>query len=270
MNYRHAFHAGNFADCFKHALFLLLLRALRRKDKPFLVLDTHAGTGRYDLAGEAAQKTGEWQSGIARVLAARPPVLADFLEMIGRLGLYPGSPAIAADLLREGDRLIACELHPQDAATLKRNIAHLPGVAVHQRDGFEALKAFLPPPERRGLILIDPPFESPLEFSAIARALALAGKKFRSGVYAIWYPLKHRAPAREFLEALKLGGWADAVAAEFWLRPPLDPARLNGCGMVVLNPPYGFEDEAAPVLAALVEILGEAGAGCGLERFPHA
>ena len=171
MNYRHAFHAGNFADVVKHALLLDLLRAMQRKDKPFLVLDTHAGIGRYDLSAGPAEKTGEWRDGIAKILAARPEALADYLALVEQLGLYPGSPALAAALLRPGDRLIACELHPEDAATLKQNFRGSPGVAVHERDGYEALRAFLPPPERRGLVLIDPPFERPDEFAALEKNL---------------------------------------------------------------------------------------------------
>src|SRR5271168_870668 len=139
MNYRHAFHAGNFADCTKHALFLLLLRAMQRKAKPFLVLDTHAGIGRYDLSSGPAEKTGEWREGIARVLAARDPALADYTALVERLGLYPGSPAIAAAILRAQDRLIACELHPEDGETLRREFAGRDGVAMHARDGYAAL-----------------------------------------------------------------------------------------------------------------------------------
>ncbi len=204
MNYRHAFHAGNFADCVKHALLLELLRAMQRKPKPFLVLDTHAGIGRYDLSSGPAAKTGEWREGIGRVLDAQHPALAEYSTLVERLGLYPGSPAIAAALLRDKDRLIACELHPEDAATLKAEFAGTPGVAVHERDGFEALRAFLPPPEKRGLILIDPPFERPDEFALISKSLLSAYEKFKTGVYVVWYPIKHRAPVREFFETIQL------------------------------------------------------------------
>lgn len=266
MNYRHAFHAGNFADCVKHALFIQLLRAMQRKDKPLLVLDTHAGVGRYDLTTGPAEKTGEWREGVGKVLAARDPALEEYTTLIERLGLYPGSPAIAAALLRPADRLVACELHPEDAATLRRNFQGTPGVAIHERDGYEALRAFLPPPEKRGLILIDPPFERPDEFATLARSLIAAHRKFRTGVYAVWYPIKHRAPVRAFFETLQLANVRDAIAATFLRRPPLDPARLNGCGVLVINPPYGFAQAALPVLDALRAILGEPGGTAGIER----
>jgi len=265
MNYRHAFHAGNFADCTKHALLLLLLRAMQRKEKPFLVLDTHAGIGRYDLTSGPAEKTGEWRDGIARVLAANPPGLADYIAQVEKLGLYPGSPALAAALLRAQDRLIACELHPEDAATLKETFYGTPGVAVHARDGYEALRAFLPPPEKRALILIDPPFERPDEFSTLAKNLIAAYNKFKTGVYVVWYPIKHRAPVRAFAETLQLSQIRDVINVEFLRRPPTDPTRLNGSGLLIINPPFGFAEEAIPILNAFGPILGEPGHSSGVE-----
>jgi 23S rRNA (adenine2030-N6)-methyltransferase len=266
MNYRHAFHAGNFADVVKHALLLDLLRAMQRKDKPFLVLDTHAGIGRYDLSSGPAEKTGEWRDGIGKLLATRPEPLADYLAIVEKLGLYPGSPAITAALLRPGDRLIACELHPEDAATLRGNFRGHPGVAVHERDGYEALRAFLPPPERRALILIDPPFERPDEFSVLEKHLRGAYEKFRTGVFGVWYPIKHRAPVREFFARLQSANLRDVVATEFLRCPATDPARLNGCGLLVVNPPYGFEATAATMLQAIETVLGEPGASSAVER----
>lgn len=266
MNYRHAFHAGNFADCVKHALLLELLRAMQRKPKPFLVLDTHAGIGRYDLSSGPAAKTGEWREGIGRVLDAKHPALAEYSTVVERLGQYPGSPAIAAALLRDKDRLIACELHPEDAATLKAEFAGTPGVAAHERDGFEALRAFLPPPEKRGLILIDPPFERPDEFAFISKSLLSAYEKFKTGVYVVWYPIKHRAPVRNFFETIQLTKIRDVIAVEFLRRPPTDPTRLNGCGLMIINPPYGFDEAALPILQAFETILGEPGHSSGIER----
>ena len=266
MNYRHAFHAGNFADVVKHALLLDLLRAMQRKDKPFLVLDTHAGIGRYDLTSGPAEKTGEWRDGIGKLLAARPEPLGDYLTLVDRLGLYPGSPAITAGVLRPGDRLIACELHPEDAATLKRNFHGCPGVAVHERDGYEALRAFLPPPERRGLILIDPPFERTDEFSVLEKHLRGAFGKFRIGVFAVWYPIKHRTPVREFFEHLKSSNLRDVIAVEFLRRPATDPTRLNGCGLLVVNPPYGFVSAAEVMLHEIQNVVGEPGASSLVER----
>jgi 23S rRNA (adenine2030-N6)-methyltransferase len=266
MNYRHAFHAGNFADCMKHAFLVALLRAMVRKDKPFLTLDTHAGVGRYDLTAGPAARTGEWRDGIAKISAARLDALADYLGVIERLGLYPGSPAIAAALLRGGDRLVACELHPEDARALKAEFANDPRVAVHRRDGYAALKAFLPPPERRALVLVDPPYERQDEFDVLLAALAGAYERFRSGVFVAWYPVKHRAPVRAFFEGLRLTSLRDVIALSLWVREPVDPARLNGCGLVVVNPPFGFEQAAPPILGALAHVLGETGAGFAVER----
>ena len=266
MNYRHAYHAGNFADCMKHALVLLLLRALQRKDKKLLVLDTHAGIGRYPLDSGPAARTGEWRHGIARLLAARPKALGDYLALVERLGLYPGSPAIAAALLRPGDRLLCCELHDEDARALKAGFAGQQGIAVHERDGYAALLAFLPPPERRALVLIDPPFERADEFAVAVESLQAAWAKFKSGVFALWYPIKHRAPVRAFFDAVAASRLRDVIAAELWVAAPVDPARLNGCGLLVVNPPFGFEVAAAPVLAALREVLGGAGGGWAVER----
>ena len=264
MNYRHAYHAGNFADCVKHALLLLLLRAMQRKDKPLLLLDTHAGIGRYDLTAVQAAKTGEWRGGIGRLLQARPPALEDYLSVVEALGLYPGSPAIAEFMLRPADRLICCELHPEDARQLKANFSGR-RVAVHQRDGYAALRAFLPPPEKRGLILLDPPFEQADEFARLTEALWLGYERFASGVFAAWYPIKSRAPVREFLAALP-GKLRDVINIEFLLRAPVDAARMNGCGLLIVNPPFGFEAEALPVLQALRDVLGEAGAETAMER----
>jgi 23S rRNA (adenine2030-N6)-methyltransferase len=269
MNYRHAFHAGNFADCFKHAVLVWLLRAMARKDKPFAVIDTHAGAGHYDLAAGEAARTGEWRRGIGRLLGGDPPApLVDYLHLVETLGLYPGSPAIARALLRPADRLVACELHPEEAAALRRRFARDTQVAVHERDGYAALKAFLPPQERRGLILIDPPYEAAGEFAQLGAALHLANAKFPAGVFAAWYPIKHRAPVRPFHDALRAGPLRDVVAAEFLLREALDPSRLNGCGLVVVNPPWRFAEELPPMGEALLGRLseGEPGAGFALLR----
>jgi 23S rRNA (adenine2030-N6)-methyltransferase len=263
VNYRHAFHAGNPGDCLKHALLIWLVRALARKEAGFAVLDTHAGAGRYDLASGPAERTGEWRAGIARLLDDPPEVLGDYVRTVQALGLYPGSPALVRFLLRPQDRLACCELHSEDAAELRRLFARDRQVAVHHRDAWEALGALLPPAERRGLVLIDPPYEVPGEFERLAASLRAAHAKFPAGVYAAWYPIKHRAPARAFHAALRESGPRDVVAAELLLREPLDPARLNGSGLVVVNPPWHFEAEAAPILSALLERLGDREPGEG-------
>ncbi len=260
MNYRHAFHAGNFGDCLKHALLLWLLDALARKPAPFFVLDTHAGAGRYDLSGAPGERTGEWRAGIGRLLDDPPEALAAYVSQVRTLGLYPGSPELIAARLRRGDRLAACELHPVEAVALRALFARNQQVAVHVRDGWEAIGALLPPKERRGLVLIDPPYEREDEFASLASGLRKGYGRFATGVFAAWYPIKHRAPVRAFHADIQESGIRDVVAAELYLREPEDPARLNGCGLLVVNPPFRFETEAPPILDALRERLGGTGA----------
>jgi 23S rRNA (adenine2030-N6)-methyltransferase len=270
MNYRHHYHAGNFADCVKHALFVALLRAMLRKDKPVFVLDTHAGIGQYDVNSEPARKTGEWRSGFGRAMESKAPALADYIGLAGRLGfsqgIYPGSPALARALLRPRDRLAVCELHDEDAALLRRNFRDDKQIQVHHRDGYEALTALLPPAERRGLILIDPPFERTDEFIILAGALAAAWRKFPHGVYAAWYPVKHRAPVRAFFDDLKARGIPGMIAPELLLRKPVDPKLLNGCGLVIINPPFGFIEQARTILAALAAIFVKEDGGFFIPR----
>lgn len=266
MNYRHIYHAGNFADVMKHALLLRLLAAMKRKDKPFLVLDTHAGIGRYDVSSAQAAKTGEWRDGIGKLLETAPPALTTYVEAVNRIGLYPGSPVLVADALRPSDRLIACELHPEDAMVLRRTMRAYANTAVHERDGYEALRAFLPPPEKRALVLIDPPFERTDEFAVLAEKLVVAWSKFPTAVFVVWYPIKHRAPVRAFFESLKASEMRDVVAAELLRRPDTNPTGLNGAGLLLVNPPYGFEAEADEVLQACADVFGEAGAQARVER----
>ena len=256
MNYRHAFHAGNPADCMKHALLVWIMRALARKPAPVFVLDTHAGQGRYDLQSGPAERTGEWHAGIARLLHEPPPPLADFVELVDRLGLYPGSPALIRAMLRPDDRLACCELHPEDHAALARLFRNDRQVAVHLRDGYAAMNALLPPRQARGLVLIDPPFEAPGEFDRVLAGLQAGTARFAAAVYAAWYPIKHRSPVRAFHDAVRGAGLRDVLCAELWWREPTDPARLNGCGLLVRNPPWGFEAAANDILTALLGRLG--------------
>ncbi len=265
MNYRHAFHAGNFGDGMKHALLVWLVRALQRKPAPMSVLDSHAGAGSYDLSVGPAERTGEWRGGIGRLLDNPPQPLAEYVGLVRQLGLYPGSPALTRALLRPDDRLACCELHPDEHAALRRRFADDAAVAVHRRDAWEALGALLPPQARRGLVLIDPPYEAPDEFGRLSQGLVTGWARFRTGVFAAWYPIKHRAPVRAFLTAMQQTAIRDIVAAELLLREPLDPARLNGCGMLVINPPYRFESEAMPILAALLDRLGAGEPGEGVD-----
>lgn len=261
MNYRHAFHAGNFADCMKHALLVALVRALLRKPAPFAVLDTHAGAGRYDLADQAS-RTGEYLAGFARIRAAADPALADYVALAdAEPGHYPGSPLIVRRLLRPQDRLACCELHPADHAALRALFAGDRQVSVHRRDAWEGLGALLPPRAGRGLTLIDPPFEAADEFARLAEGISLARRRFGHGILAAWYPIKHLAPVRAFHDALLADAPRDVIACELLLRTPLDAARLNGCGLLVVNPPFGFAAQAADLLAALLRALGTGEAG---------
>jgi 23S rRNA (adenine2030-N6)-methyltransferase len=272
MNYRHAFHAGNFADVLKHAVLVALLRALIRKDAPLACVDTHAGAGRYDLGGPEAAKTGEHAAGIGRLLAAPrlPALLRDYLAVVrgdaaegAPLRDYPGSPLIAARLLRPADRLLLCELQDAECAALRLAFAVDPRVAVHQRDGYAALNALLPPRERRGLVLVDPPFEAQdHEFRAIEAALDGAIRRFPQGVYAVWYPIKLRRHVAPFHRWLRGCGMPKVLVAELLLRPDDSAQTLNGCGMAILNAPWRVDEALAPALAALPGLLG-AGRGGG-------
>lgn len=248
----------------KHALLVLLLRRLQAKPGGVFVLDTHAGRGAYDLMGEA-ERTGEWRSGIARLIPP-PPALADYVGLVERLGLYPGSPALIRALLRPVDALACCELHPEDAAALRRHFRADPQVAVHHRCGYEAVRGLLPPAQKRSLVLIDPPYEREDEADRAIAALAEAARRAPNAVIALWYPIKHRTPVLALHRAAAASGLADLLAAELTLRPPTDPARLNGCGLLLRNPPFGFEAAAAPILASLQAALAGEGGGHGLRR----
>ncbi len=249
----------------KHALLVWLLRALQRKPAGVFVLDTHAGAGFYDLAAGPAERTGEWRLGIAKLLDNPPPLLADYVALVrqraGAATSYPGSPALIHALLRPQDRLACCEIHRDEYHSLRAN---LPSMSVHCRDGWEAIGALLPPRERRGLVFIDPPFEAADEYERLTAALAVGTRRFATGVFAAWYPVKHRAPIRALHTALRAGGIRDIVAAELWLREPLDARRLNGSGMLLVNPPYPFEAATPPILRALLDRLGSGAPGEGI------
>ncbi|MBC7953224.1 MAG: 23S rRNA (adenine(2030)-N(6))-methyltransferase RlmJ [Rhodospirillaceae bacterium] len=263
MNYRHAYHAGNFADVHKHAILALVIEHLKRKDSPFLYADTHAGIGAYDLGSVQAEKTGEWKDGIARVREhPDPPAeLQPYLDAVaalnpdGTLTRYPGSPAVVSALARPTDRLALCELHPEDAETLRWAFALDKRVGVHHMDGYTALKALLPPPERRGLVLIDPPFEKRDEFERMRKGLVQAMKRWPTGLYALWYPIKARAAIDRFHADLAMLGLPKTLVAEVMIQPGIDPNILNGCGLVLINPPWKLDESLAALLPWLAEVL---------------
>ncbi|HET9835956.1 MAG TPA: 23S rRNA (adenine(2030)-N(6))-methyltransferase RlmJ [Rhodanobacteraceae bacterium] len=267
MNYRHAFHAGNFADVFKHAVLLALLDALTAKDKPLCYLDTHAGAGMYALDETRAQKTGEWREGIGRVFAAHslPEPLQRYAQAIrafnpdGALRVYPGSPALAAHALRKHDRLVLCETQDEEAAALREHFRADKRLHVHKRDGYGAMNALLPPAERRGLVLVDPPFEAQVEeFRVIEAALQAAHARWPTGVYAVWYPIKRRAAIMPFQRWLGAREWHDVVMAELMVQPDDSPLRLNGCGIVIINAPWQFDATLAKLLSTLKPLLTQA------------
>lgn len=270
MNYRHAFHAGNFADVFKHVVLVRILAYLAQKPSAFRVIDTHAGEGFYDLSGEAAQKTDEWRQGICRLVNAQIPgdvqaLIAPYLAIAApclaeESPRYPGSPAIAAALLRKQDRMIFCEAHPEVVAKLKGHLGRDRRAKIIGIDGFTGLGAYVPPVERRGLVLIDPPYEAKDEFAHIAGRLDTALRKWPSGAYMVWFPIKDRARVarfyRELGEALAAAGIKDALRLELWV-DAIDPeGRLTGNGLVLINPPYVLEAEARIILPYLASVLG--------------
>jgi 23S rRNA (adenine2030-N6)-methyltransferase len=277
MNYRHAYHAGNFADVVKHAALSRLVEYLKLKDKAFRVIDTHAGIGLYDLSSEEAQKTGEWLDGIGRLLEAKispdaQALLAPYLEAVksdnpeGSVEIYPGSPLIVRRLMRPQDRLSAIELHPQDFRRLKNLFAGDFQVRTIELDGWLALGAHLPPKEKRGLVLVDPPFEQEGEFDRLVDGLVRAHRRWPGGIYALWYPIKDRAAVSQFRAGLKVSGIQKILDVAFEVRQPSRDERLDGSGLVVVNPPFVFEKEMRVLLPELKKALAEdSGARWSLE-----
>lgn len=274
MKYRHHYHAGNYADVFKHALLQLLVQGMQRKEKGFLYLDTHAGRGGYDLTTSSVLPDGrerapEWPAGIGRLWSAPrlPPALEPFLAAIKayqlrktgddtELSVYPGSPWIVQSALRPQDRSVLCELREDDAEALDFAFGAGQRVLVRKMDGYTALKAMLPPPEKRALMLIDPPFESATEFADVAQALAAAQRRFPSGTYAIWYPITERARSDRFIEDLALASEAPPMlCAELQIASDSAQVRMKGCGLLVLNPPWQIDQAFRAVLPPLAELL---------------
>jgi len=270
MNYRHEFHAGNFADVFKHAVLSRILYYLHGKPAAFRVIDTHAGAGLYDLTSDAATRSGEWHDGIAKLLAAEmsadvAALLAPYLNVIAglneqeRLRFYPGSPALIRALLRPQDRLIACELEPKAHVSLARNLRGDSRIKTLEIDGWTALNAYVPPKERRGLVLIDPSFETDSDFPNLASALEIAFRKWATGIYALWYPIKGRREADLLAKRVRRLGLSKVLRAEILVTPLGDPSRLSGAGMILVNPPWILEGELSAILRALVRIFGGRG-----------
>jgi 23S rRNA (adenine2030-N6)-methyltransferase len=246
MNYRHAYHAGNRTEIFKHAILVQILEHLRRKDKPFFVLDSHAGLGVYDLDSDEARETGEAGNGIGRLVGHELSTAAAYLQLVRLMNpanafvRYPGSPRIIQSFLRDNDRLVACELHPDDVNGLRANFRQDRRVSVRNQDGYQAIRALVPPPQKRGLIFIDPPFESPSEFDDLAQALIDAQRRWPSGILSAWYPVKSRAALRGLKETLRLAEIKECMSAQL-LFSPLDGINLVGSGMLLVNPPWQMD-----------------------------
>ena len=266
MNYRHAFHAGNFADVHKHAVLARILVHLRHKPAAFRVIDTHAGAGRYDLSGPEPSRSGEWHQGIERVWEARrrdglPALLTPYLDAVaalnpdGKLRAYPGSPLIAENLLRPQDRLIACELEPQSAASLAAALRGDARAKVLAIDGWTALGAYVPPKERRGLVLIDPPFEDATDFTRLSGALAAAHRKWPTGIYMLWYPIKERGAPDALARRLQRLALPNVLRCELTLGPPRAEAGLVGSGLIVVNPPFTLEPDLRIFMPAIGSAL---------------
>jgi 23S rRNA (adenine2030-N6)-methyltransferase len=274
MNYRHAYHAGNFADVLKHAVLALVIEHLKRKEAPFRVIDTHAGAGRYRLASAEAAKTGEWREGIGRLIGpdARPLPdqaarrLRPYLDAVAAennegaaLATYPGSPSLALRLMRPQDRLIANELNEEERKGLERALGRDARAKVMALDGWVALKSLLPPRERRGLVLIDPPFEEERELERLTRGLSDALERFATGTYIAWYPIKDVKPVARFRKAVAAMSLPKPpLCAELFVRRPSDPDLLNGCGLLIVNGPYTLADDLGVLLPELSRRLARA------------
>tara|TARA_R110002020_G_scaffold124533_1_gene281538 strand:+ start:1818 stop:2693 length:876 start_codon:yes stop_codon:yes gene_type:complete len=266
MNYRHIYHAGNFADVLKHAVLSRLVVYMQKKDKAFRMLDTHAGIGLYDLSSEEAQKTGEWRDGIGRLMAVELPpkaaeLLAPYLSAIRELNpgpdlkLYPGSPKLARMLFRPQDRLSAMELHPDDYNRLSRLFEGDYQVRVTELDGWLALGAHLPPKEKRGIVLVDPPFEAEGEYEHLVSGLANAYRRFPGGTYCLWYPLKKAAPIKAFHQALQALDIPKMLCTELTVCSDRETEGLNGSGLIIVNPPFTLKEELHVMLPVLKEAM---------------
>jgi 23S rRNA (adenine2030-N6)-methyltransferase len=272
MNYRHVFHAGNFADVLKHTVLCRVLAHLVAKNNPFRIIETHAGAGAYDLAGEAASRTQEWRQGIGRLIeqpltGEAGQLLEPYLALIraenppGVLDCYPGSPRIARAFCREGDRMIFCELHPEEYAALTRSFSEEPRVKTVEIDGWAALKAYLPPKERRGFVLVDPPFEEPGEFERLRDGLLEGHRRWPWGIFLLWFPIKNEREVRLFERRLAKLEIPKILRIEFVIDKPQTEGPLAACGMMIVNPPWTLETELKVILPALAERLGRDGAG---------
>ena len=269
LSYRHSFHAGNHADVLKHIVQTLIIESLKEKEKPFLYLDTHAGAGRYQLTNAHATRTGEYLEGIARLWQQEevPELILPYLEAVGSLNTsdelryYPGSPLLAAKLLREQDLLMLTELHPTDFPLLRTEFSRDKRVRVCREDGFGQLKSKLPPASRRGFALIDPPYELKQDYSAVVKGIVEGYKRFATGTYAIWYPVVHRQQIKRMLKELEATGIRKILQIELAVKPDSDQLGMTASGMIVINPPWKLSSQMASILPWLHKTLVPEGTG---------
>ncbi|EGS59543.1 23S rRNA (adenine(2030)-N(6))-methyltransferase RlmJ [Vibrio cholerae] len=266
LSYRHSFHAGNHADVLKHIVQSLILNSLQQKEKPFVYHDTHSGVGRYDLTHEWSEKTGEYKQGIARVWQQDhiPAELDSYLDAIRQLNqgetlrYYPGSPRVARAHLREQDRMVLTELHPSDYPLLEQEFHRDRQVSIYKEDGFARLKASLPPQERRGLVLIDPPYELAKEYGDVVRAIAQSYKRWATGIYAIWYPVVNRCDIDDMLEGLQGLEIRKILQIELGVAPDTNERGMTASGMIVINPPWTLESQMQTILPFLKQAIAPA------------
>lgn len=268
MNYRHGYHAGNFADVVKHVVLARVLTYMKQKPRPFRVIDTHAGAGRYDLAGPEASKTGEWRDGIGRIFDADLPapvaeLLAPYLDAVraanerDELQIYPGSSLMARRIMRPDDVLVANELNASEFERLKRELGRAKNTTVLNIDARHAVKSLLPPKERRAVVLIDPPFEEKSEFADLVLAVREAMARFPAGVYLIWYPLKDEAAADQFVTEATARPGLESLDVRLAVCAPFPGLGLTATGLLVLNPPYLLRNELEIVLPVLRDRMAE-------------
>ena len=267
MNYRHIYHAGNFADCLKHTVFSRIITYMQRKDKAFRIIDTHAGPGIYDLSSEEAQKTGEWKDGIGRLLEAQwskkaKELLEPYFSAVeaynsdGKLQFYPGSPMLARNLMRKQDRLTLNELHPEDFKSLSKHFAGDIQVKTQEISGWSGLKSNLPPKEKRGILLVDPAFEEKGVFFRMVRGAGEALERFSTGTMCFWYPIKHGLEMKEFNHDMtNVVGHPNTIVTELWVTD--SQKSLNGSGMVIVNPPFTLVNELRIILPEMAKTLSQ-------------
>ncbi len=273
MNYRHAFHAGNFGDVLKHVVLMMLVEHLKKKPAPFVYVDTHAGRGRYDLSEAESQRSGEYKGGIGRLLeipeAALSPEIAAYVRLVrecagaghSAITAYPGSPLLVARLRRPTDRMVLAETHAKEAQALRGVLGRGRLVSVLESDGYATLKAQLPPREHRGLVLIDPPYESDQEFDRILAALEVAYERWPTGMYCIWYPLTERAAPQRFRRNLEGSGIRKVLDVTLSVLPDDAAIGMRGAGLVIVNPPWLLDERLAELLPDLHRLLVPHGAG---------